>query len=362
LREHFRRLLDPTLLLLVVVSAVGLRLALAAGLFGLPLALLVVSWLFKYAYALLEDVAHGITKPRVLSLEMVNPVEQRPLVQLFLCGLAVMAVRYVGGPAGAVLGAVLAAVLPASVAILGASGNVFQAINPLALRCVVHALGRYYLIILASVATVAAGLWGLVAASAPLTVQMAFALFAVLAVFNVIGGALYERRAMLDIATVHSPEQALEREERSRLRERSRVIDELYVLARARRYQELGPPLERWLAGLDAEQLAADARALVAAPRSWNDTRAVGLIARRVIARLRAVRLDTDALDAFESALDGDATFQVGCGVEALDLAELAAAAGRRPLARRILESCAATDLDDYEAKRLELLRARFAR
>ena len=360
--SHLRRLFDPTLLLLVAVFTVGLRLALAAGLFGIPLALLIVSWLFKYAYALLDDVAHGITKPRVLSLEMVNPMEQRPLAQLAICGLAVMAVRAVGGTPGMLLGAAFAAALPASVTILGASGSVFQAINPIALARVIAGLGRYYLVVLASVAVLATGAWALGIAGAPIAVQFAFGLFAILAVFNVIGAALYERRAVLDIATVHSPEQTLERTERARLRERSRLVDELYVLVRAHKYADLAAPLERWLADLDAAHLAEDARALVAAACSWGDARALAVIARAVIARLHVARLRTDALDALEAALEADATFHLKRGLESLELAELAAAAGRRPLARRIIDSCAAIELSEYESRRREHLQAKLAR
>jgi hypothetical protein len=45
--------------------------------------------------------------------------------------------------------------------------------------------------------------------------------------------------------------------------------------------------------------------------------------------------------------------------LDALELAELAAAAGRHALARRIAQSCAATGPDEYVSKRLERLHAR---
>lgn len=360
--EHFRRLLDPTLLVLVAVFTAGLRLALAAGLFGIPLALILVSWLFKYAYVLLEDVAYGSDKPRVLSVEMVNPLQQRPLAQLAICGLAVMAVGFVGGVAGTILGTAFALMLPASVAILGASGNVLQAINPLALIRVAMLLGRHYLVILMTVATAAAGLWALAVSSAPTTLQIAFALFAILAIFDVIGGALYERRSVLDLATVQSPEQLLEREERTRVRERSRLLDGLYVLARARKYAELDETLERHLASLSTAQLTDDGPVLIAAARSWGDHRALSIIAGEVISWLHAAKLDVDALDAFASALDEHATFHLARCLEGLELAELATAAGRRPLARRIAQSCLASGPDKYESKRLERLRARLER
>ena len=58
----------------------------------MPLALLVVSWFFKYGFVLLDQVADGVNEPPVLSYEMLNPAnESRPLGLLF-----VVAVFYVG--------------------------------------------------------------------------------------------------------------------------------------------------------------------------------------------------------------------------------------------------------------------------
>src|SRR6476659_10428276 len=61
----------------------------AQGLIGfvavLPLTLILVSWLLKYAFAMFDAIARGLREPPVLSYEMVNPLgEQRPLGQAMI--------------------------------------------------------------------------------------------------------------------------------------------------------------------------------------------------------------------------------------------------------------------------------------
>jgi hypothetical protein len=93
--ETLKYLLIPlrgAALVLIVTFSFLLLIAAHGGLLGLPLALLVVSWFFKYGFVLLDQVADGVNEPPVLSYEMLNPAnESRPLGLLF-----VVAVFYVG--------------------------------------------------------------------------------------------------------------------------------------------------------------------------------------------------------------------------------------------------------------------------
>jgi len=71
----------------VVVFAFLLVLAGRAGLIGIPMALLVISWFFKYAYILFDHTVRGFDEPPTLDIQMVNPVnEQRPLGQVLILG------------------------------------------------------------------------------------------------------------------------------------------------------------------------------------------------------------------------------------------------------------------------------------
>jgi hypothetical protein len=75
-RSFLRYLLlpaQPVGLLFIAVLTLGLALCSAVGLFGLPILVILLSWLSKYAYVLLEQVAHGAREPPVLAIEMVNP-------------------------------------------------------------------------------------------------------------------------------------------------------------------------------------------------------------------------------------------------------------------------------------------------
>src|SRR5687768_10054375 len=67
-------------LVLIVTFSILLLIASSGGLLGLPLALLTISWFFKYGFVLLDHVADGVMEPPVLAIEMINPVnESRPV-------------------------------------------------------------------------------------------------------------------------------------------------------------------------------------------------------------------------------------------------------------------------------------------
>ena len=87
----FRHLIRPTrggAAVLVVVFAFLLFIASKAGLAGIPLAFIVISWFFKYAYVLFDHTVRGFDEPPTLDIHMVNPVsEQRPLGQVLILGL-----------------------------------------------------------------------------------------------------------------------------------------------------------------------------------------------------------------------------------------------------------------------------------
>src|SRR5260370_32762116 len=69
----------------VVVFAILLSIAAKAGLLGIPLALILLSWLFKYAYVLFDHVVRGVDEPPALDIAMMNPVsEQRPIAQIII--------------------------------------------------------------------------------------------------------------------------------------------------------------------------------------------------------------------------------------------------------------------------------------
>lgn len=118
----------------IVTFAVLLMLAARAGLMGLPLALILLSWFFKYAFVLLDHTTDGVREPPVLSVEMINPVsEHRSLVLLIMVvGIffASDAATFWFGPLlGALLGFALVFILPAIVGVQGVTGSLLQSLN-----------------------------------------------------------------------------------------------------------------------------------------------------------------------------------------------------------------------------------------
>jgi hypothetical protein len=200
-----------------IVFAVLLFMASKAGLAGIPLAFILTSWFFKYAYILFDHTVLGFDEPPTLDIQMLNPLdEQRPLAQVAILGLIYLAVNYaqqrLGSTAAISIAAVALLFLPASVAILGLERNLFKAANPVAWVRMVLGLGPMYAVVLAIIAgySVLIALLGRLALWFPL--EIAIFMFCVLSVFSVLGGALYERRNELGLETAVSPERTQERQ------------------------------------------------------------------------------------------------------------------------------------------------------
>src|SRR5271170_8525138 len=92
----------------VVVFALLLYLAAKANFVGIPLALLLASWFFKYAYILFDHTVRGFDEPPTLDIQMLNPFdEQRPLAQALIlaliCAAVYFAQAYIGTAAAVVI-------------------------------------------------------------------------------------------------------------------------------------------------------------------------------------------------------------------------------------------------------------------
>jgi len=128
--------------------AILLSIAEKAGFPGIPLALILVSWHFKYAYVLFDHVVRGVDEPPALDINMVNPVnEQRPIAQVIILAAVAALVKLTASALSPAAGTVLAALalffFPASVAILGLEGNMLKAVYPVALVRMVAGAGGH---------------------------------------------------------------------------------------------------------------------------------------------------------------------------------------------------------------------------
>ena len=213
----------------VVVFAILLTIAAKAGFAGIPLALIVVSWLFKYAYVLFDHVVRGVDEPPALDITMVNPLnEQRPIGQIIIVAavgaLAKLTAVMLSPVAGAALAIAGLFFLPASVAILGLEGSMLKAVYPVALGRMVAGLGLMYAAVLGIIAGVILALWLTTQLALWMPVQFAFGMFALLSIFSSLGGALYERRHELGLETWHSPERTADKERQAEVKKSEHLV------------------------------------------------------------------------------------------------------------------------------------------
>jgi hypothetical protein len=330
----------PTVVLLVAVLTLGFLLALHGGLPGIVLALLLLIWLFNYAYVLLEQIANGAREPPVLAIEMLNPVnEQRPLLQLAIVLAVYGTLRLLAqflSPVLAIALEILAGILlPASIGALGVGNSFLQAINPLALWQIMRSLHMAYASIVAVLLLYGLSL-SLLASRAllPWWLLIPAAQFACLSVFSLIGGSLYERREALGHEAVDTPERRAARAQLQLDRERARFMDTIYGEARGGNLAAAWHTIERELALQNHAFEFYD----------WMFERLSRLDNPRLSARLaqdylsRALTRDNARVTRLvQRCIAADASFRPRSGAETLRVAELARLAGDRSTAQALL-------------------------
>lgn len=336
--RQLARPFDLTSIILIGFMTVGFDIGLGSRFYGVLVILLLTSWFFKYAYVLLDSVANGRKDTPVMSVEMLNPVdEQRPLAQLIICAAFAWGTYKVGGTAGIVLGFVGLLYLPVSVAVLGASSRALDAVNPLALTRTVVGLGPYYFAIMGVVIVYAILLFALARARLPLTVQIAASLFLILSLFSGLGSAIFERRHRLGYDATDAPERLAERDERERSQERARALDLAYGAARSGNIADASSTLLQWLRQHDAGDMERDARFFFEQARQWQDEKAFAFVSRFLVSRLLESGKTGVAVEIADGVLQRSPHLRFGTSGDTLKIAQLARAAGRRALTVRLL-------------------------
>jgi len=324
----------------VIVFALLLSIAAKAGLFGLPLTLILTSWFFKYAYILFDHTVRGFDEPPALDIQMLNPLdEQRPLAQVAILGLIYAAVYFAQammGPTPARVIAVAAALfLPASVAILGLERNIVKAAYPVAWVRMILGLGPMYALVLAiiggySLLIALLGRWELW-----LPVQIAIYMFCILSVFSVLGGALYERRHELGLETWASPERTEELQRKHDLRDSEKAVTDAYGQVRVGSHTQAWQQLQAWLASRG--NAPDDYRWLCGRVAAWGDPRYITRLTEDYVDRLLALKRNGEALDVVARRLREDPTFRPKSAAATLQIARMAAGGGGTPRVARTL-------------------------
>jgi hypothetical protein len=354
-------------LLLVTIFAVLLRLALHAGLLGLPALLIIGSWFFKYAFMLLDHAAEGRPGEPVLTPEAANPVgEMRPLAYALAAGVFYMGTGAIGGIIGpsalTVIRLLGLVALPAIIATHSITGSFVQALNPVAIVAMTRRLGAGYLLVIG--VAIVAGLLGraivLDGAHLAFVLRIALLMLLWLLMFSVLGGVLHARRFEVGFEPEHSPERRTRLDERDRNRERDRFIDQVFAEFRAggrgnpfasvqqRANQSSNPLAEyEWI----HDRVA-----------TWPNPKLANRVAQELLPLLLSSRRHGDALRLVRSRLQVDSDFRPLASEHLLRLVELARDAGDRSLARALLSKFERHYPDDPLVTRAQRLATELAR
>jgi hypothetical protein len=346
-------------LLLILVFSVLMTLAIKATLFGIVLGILLLSGFFKYSFVLLDQLTDGKTDPPVLSVEMMNPIDEHRSLLVLVFVVAVFfgsdAAAYWLGPVfSVVIGALSLAALLAIIAVQGATGSLAQSLNPVrCARLILRLRGDYVLILICAlvlwVVTGVARSIGL-----PLLLQIALFMYAWLSVFSLVGGALHERRLEIGLDDAHEPESSEPDRSADVERARQQNIDRIYAEWRGGSHKNAWQSVMSHLAQ-SAEPLT-ELRWLYERAKPWPDQRLANRLAQEILPRLLAQRHTGEALDTLRERLRSSAEFRPLDSADLIRLVQLARDAGDLRAARELLRDFQRFYPDDPAATTASLL------
>ncbi|MCH7894576.1 MAG: hypothetical protein IH907_08715 [Proteobacteria bacterium] len=343
---------DMTTVIAAISFSLGLWLSLSAGILGWPLLLLLVPWFAKYLFVILSFAALGRPDVPVLSEELINPAQVRPLFILFLIlsfGAAYWsATRVSEGAENAVL---LSAIflLPAMISVVVISDNPFRSLNPVNLARLIWSLRLDYVGVAIALGLLPAMLRGFTALHLPTPIVIFVLLYWLLIVFRFLGHGLYLNRAELGLQVINAPEIAEARTERVATTAHKACLDEVHLYASAghhdRAYQTVCEHIHR-----QTDPAATEAWFLERL-LAWENTRVGVRLARRAVSRLLAANDAATAWRWCERCLRVDTDFSVKSPDEAVALAIYAQQAGRKKLAYAVLQPFAQETGEEFLAR-----------
>jgi hypothetical protein len=324
----------PTNLLMVGLFSLLFTLCLWLGSYGWFAAWFLQVWVFKYCYVLIEHLADGATEPPVMDIEMLSAGEARPWIQAALLSIGGWGCYFIGGTAGITLGIALLALLPATVAILGFGEAAWQAVNPVTLWRVIRGLGPYYPLMLLVLVFCAAIAWLLGRVEWWGLVENAIALWCEVAFFSFVGASIYLRREQLGYEPSRSPERSAARAEAERLKDRARMVDDVFQLVRIGKHVDATAPLAKWLRDIDAGHVSKDAYYIAEQSLKWDSPAALNPIGSTLIRHLMRFGRPDAALAVFDILRARAPNFTMDSAHDLRTLAEFAENNGREALAQ----------------------------
>jgi hypothetical protein len=332
-------------LLFVAMSSLLLGLVLGAGnfvamLMGLWMTLIVLVWLTRYAFRMIDDIANGVREAPVAEVELANPIgDARPWVHPALA--ATLSLLHWSMPQLPVTPTLIASALlfPPSIAASAMTGRARDALNPVAVAGVVRGLGPWLAVVALSTAACVA-----LAVAAARLLDVGIVLVATLELllllaYACIGGVVYHRRIELGFAARISPERRDEVAAQARERELQQLLDDLYRDLRAREAPRAIAAATQWLRGVAPHELAGDVRALLGAGQRWNEPREYARLLHGLLPVLLQLRQPALAFSVAEAMQTAGGGFAAADEPTAVALIDYALQTGRRRAAERLLDS-----------------------
>jgi hypothetical protein len=343
---YFRLLflpLGPAPLATLIALSITLRLSMLAWGYGLPLMLILLSWLCKYSFVFLDRLIAGDAELPVLSVEMIlgSLGEWRsllPLIVAIIYFLTSGAGMLWIGLVGAVLLTIAAIVcVPAVLAVQGWTGSLQQSLSPHICMVMVRILGRDYALMVAYLFAIVAicVVMPQIVGVLPTVVQIGLLIYAWLAVVAVTGGTLYTNRVDLDRETafILVNQFRVSPEEKERLREQ--WMDSIYAAWRNNAQDNAWRSVTDWIA--NREDALDELRWLYFRVVAWEQPQLANCIVREMLPRLLAEGMEGEALRLVKERLEIDPDFRPHSAEQRQRLAQLAAQWGDRGAAETLL-------------------------
>ena len=338
----FSTLANPTVIMTAIVYGFLLKLAMAAGIAGLLLRILVTLSLFRYGYTVLRHVANGWNQFPPPDIESTNPVGQFTVVMhsvLFGTLLYMLATTpFIDGALRWPLLAVVAAVFPASAAIMAMTRNAGAALSPRGVANLMGDLGADYLKLL--VVSLLLSAFTALTSSWPWYLGIFAEMIAVwtsLALFLATGATLRAHRHELDL--MEGLDDAEQRELHDREAQWQKILDRAYASVRSRlpaqAYRTVKELIESEGDSLEIYQWTFNGML------AWDDPRHAAMLGERFARRLWEEGRKHDALELAQRCRKLSPSFVPPAAFTA-ELAAYARELGRHRLADDLAELAAA--------------------
>jgi len=332
-------------LILIALTSILISVGWWARIFGAPLMIIMLTWFLKYGLVMVEHIAWQVEGKPVLSVEMLNPVEQKKsfvllIVVVVFSFMIVGARSLLGNVGGTIVGLAAVALLPAAVAVQTVSDCARRGFNVRAWIAVIRWLRFDYARLLVGIVIVwllaIVLLLGPPSEMLPLFIRVAIVMFGWLSVLALLGGAILERRlADPDDTPLEKVEREVSPEDTERRREHQ--LDSIYGEWRSGAQKNAWLTLMRFVEG--SNDPIGELRWLHERVLRWHQPTLSTRIAQELVPRLLTVSRYGEAIATTRRQLQEDSDYHPSTADETLRMVRVARDGGDRSTARTLLRN-----------------------